>query len=341
MAPASDQLLTGVLKDVSRSFYQTLKVLPAGIRSQIGLAYLLARTTDTVADTELVPPELRLETLRQLSARVRGDSSAPIDFGKFTGHQGSPAERVLLERCEESIGLLAKLSEADLQLVRQVLEIITSGQELDLKRFAGGSSTQLLSLRTEEEFEDYTYRVAGCVGEFWTRICRAHCFPKAPLNEAELLRDAVRFGKGLQMVNILRDVPADLRRGRCYVPEERLHGVGLTPADLLRPDSETRFRPVYDAYLEQAAKHLQAGWSYTNSLPRRCVRIRLACAWPILIGMETLQLLRTTPVLNPEKRIKVSRRRIKQIMIRSIVLYPASGLWRKMAETVSDSAKAR
>ena len=54
----SHQLLTSLLRDVSRSFYLTLRILPSGIRQQIGLAYLLARTTDTIADTELLPLEL-------------------------------------------------------------------------------------------------------------------------------------------------------------------------------------------------------------------------------------------------------------------------------------------
>ena len=83
MNSGADQLLTGVLRDVSRSFYQTLRVLPASIRGQIGLAYLLARTTDTIADTELVAPDLRLEALHQLRARLLGESSKPIDFGEF------------------------------------------------------------------------------------------------------------------------------------------------------------------------------------------------------------------------------------------------------------------
>ena len=46
-------LLTTLLKQVSRSFYTTLWILPRSVRSQISLAYLLARATDTIADTEL------------------------------------------------------------------------------------------------------------------------------------------------------------------------------------------------------------------------------------------------------------------------------------------------
>ena len=215
MPHAPNELLTDLLKDVSRSFYLTLRVLPKSIRSQIGLAYLLARTTDTIADTEIIPLDQRLKSLQALRERILGTSSAPLNFGELAQRQSLPAERVLLEKCEASVALLQDLSEADLRLVREVVDIITGGQGLDLKRFAGSSAENIIALRTDEDLEDYTYRVAGCVGEFWTKMCRAHVFPNAKLGDTKLLADGVRFGKGLQLVNILRDLPADLKTGRC------------------------------------------------------------------------------------------------------------------------------
>src|SRR5215472_16935160 len=97
-----------LLRDVSRSFYLTLRVLPARIRPQIGLAYLLARTTDTIADTELLPLDQRLGALEALRLRILGRNAAPIDFGAFAQQQGYPAERLLLEQCETSLAALAE-----------------------------------------------------------------------------------------------------------------------------------------------------------------------------------------------------------------------------------------
>lgn len=330
MAYEPNQVLSGLLRDVSRSFYLTLRVLPAKIRPQIGLAYLLARTTDTIADTELVPLEVRLEALQKLRLKILGKETTAPDFSQLARCQGSAAERALLEKCGASLALLEGLSASDRQLVRQVLEIITGGQEQDLRRFGGASLEQLAALETGSELDDYTYRVAGCVGEFWTRMCRAHLFPNAVLDEPALLAKAVRFGKGLQLVNILRDVAADLRQGRCYLPRVELAEGGLSPKDLLSPVNEQRFRPVYNRWLERADDHLRAGWIYTNLLPRSCLRVRLACAWPLLIGRDTLQLLGTANPLEPEKRLKVSRRRVRAIMLRSVVLYPWSGLWKSL-----------
>ena len=330
MAQAPEQLLSGTLRDVSRSFYLTLRVLPRKVRPPIGLAYLLARTSDTIADTELVAPAQRLEALQALRERIQGQREGPLDFGVLAQQQGSRAERLLLDNCEASLALLGGLPSADAQRVREVLNVITSGQELDLRRFSGASAQSLVALRTDEELDDYTYRVAGCVGEFWTKICRAHLFPQAPLNDAFLLANGVRFGKGLQLVNILRDVAADLRHGRCYLPAERLAAANLKPEDLLQPTTEPRLRPLYHAYLDRAEAHLQAGWAYTNSLPRGSVRVRLACAWPILIGRETLQRLRAANVLDAAQRIKISRARVRQLMMRSVLLYPWQAAWERM-----------
>ena len=51
----ADALLGVTLRSVSRSFYLSLAILPRSLREPIGLAYLLARAADTVADTRALP----------------------------------------------------------------------------------------------------------------------------------------------------------------------------------------------------------------------------------------------------------------------------------------------
>jgi len=330
MSSASPPLLTDLLRTVSRSFYLTLRVLPSSIRPQIGLAYLLARATDTIADTLIVPVADRLRTLHLLRERILGTSFDSLDLAAFTAEQGSPAEWMLLERIEEALECLGALPLDDQQLIRIVLTTITGGQELDLQRFDGASKESVVSLDTDAELDDYTYRVAGCVGEFWTRICRTHVYANAGLDDEFLLANGVRFGKGLQLVNILRDLPRDLRQGRCYLPSDRLWTVGLTPAELLQPSNEGKLRPLYDAYLGQAEEHLAAGWEYTNALPRSPMRIRLACAWPILIGMKTIDRLRAGQVLAPELRLKVTRAEIRGILWRTLLAHPRPRAWQRL-----------
>ena len=324
--------LLDLLKRTSRTFHRTLRVLPSSVRQQINLAYLLARTTDTIADTELVPVEQRLAALVELRRCIREGRSGPLGFAELIPGQSATAERELLEQREAMLALLqSSTSPADRKLIVELLDVIISGQELDLRRFAGGTSERIVALQSEDELDDYTYRVAGCVGEFWTKICRAHVFPRAPLDHARLLADGVRFGKGLQLVNILRDLAADLRKGRCYLPQPALTAAGLRPQDLLDAAAEKKLHPLYNRYLDLAGEHLAAGWAYTNSLPWRCVRVRLACAWPVLIGVRTLDRLRVGNPLDRARPIKITRAEVRGVLFRSVALYPFPALWRGQA----------
>jgi farnesyl-diphosphate farnesyltransferase len=341
---AAQDLLTGLLKDVSRSFYLTLRVLPGAIRPQIGLAYLLARATDTIADTAIVPVEERLAALAHLRDRILCQTRSPLALDRFLGAgQPGPAtsgERELLSRIEEALRMLELLSPPDQARLRETLSIIASGQELDLRRFelpqasrAAPGSAGILALQTEADLDDYTYRVAGCVGEFWTRMCRAHLFPDAALDDQFLLTNGVRFGQGLQLVNVLRDLPEDLRLGRCYLPAAQLATLDLTPADLLSPASDSRLRPVYDGWVCRAEEHLAAGWAYTNRLPKGCWRVRQACAWPILIGVRTLALLKQRNPLDSAQRLKISHADVRATLLRSVALSPFPSSWSSLFDT--------
>jgi farnesyl-diphosphate farnesyltransferase len=322
--------LNELLRATSRSFYLTLRVLPAAVRPQIGLAYLLARTTDTIADTEIVPLDQRLDALQKLRERILGQSSAPLNFGEFAVEQVSPVEKALLEKIGDSLALLQKFSAADQKLIRDVLTTITSGQELDLRRFEKTSADRIVALETAAELDDYTYRVAGCVGEFWTKICRAHLFPHARLDEKQFIADGIRFGKGLQLVNILRDLPADLKRGRCYLPMEKLEPAKLFPEILLSPANVAKFLPLYHRYLDEAESHLRAGWTYTNTLPFGQFRVRLACAWPVLIGVKTIEKLRAASVIELRQHVKVSRGEVRGLLLRSTLASPLPSAWRRL-----------
>ena len=315
------------LRGVSRSFYLTVRVLPRKVREPVGIAYLLARAADTIADTDALPVERRIETLRRLRERIVSHHTEDLELDAVAAGQSSPAERKLLRVVEYLINRVDTTPPETRDPIRNVLDTIISGQELDLERFGAAGGDRLLALQTDAELDDYTYRVAGCVGEFWTKVTRIHLFPTYFVDFKRLLARSVRFGKGLQLVNILRDFPRDLRQGRCYLPELVLREHGLIPEDLLDPANGARFRPLYTRYLLRAEDHLAVGWQYALSLPYRQMRLRLACAWPLLIGLRTLALLRVGNVLDPEHHIKVSRPQVRSIMLRSTLLYPVAGLW--------------
>jgi len=318
-----------LLKSVSRSFYLTLRILPAPVRRQIGLAYLLARATDTIADTEALPVDRRLVALGELRAKILAKGPEPFTLPDLQERQASASERLLLEQMGGALQMLFAFPPEDTALIQRVLAVISDGQALDLERFGASNAQNITALGSDGELDDYTYRVAGCVGEFWTRICVAHLRPRPKSGTEALVEKGVRFGKGLQLVNILRDLSADLRNGRCYLPAPALAAAGLAPTMLLEAKNEPKLRAVYDPWVRRAEEHLNAAWDYVLALPKSWVRVRLACAWPVLIGQATIAKLKTENVLDPSRRIKVSRAEIRRILRQSVLLYPFPA-WRDL-----------
>lgn len=319
--PTADDLLVGVLKPVSRSFYLSVAVLPRDLRGPIGLGYLLARAADTVADTRLIGRAERVTHLETLRRAYAGDDVDVTPIARACAPlQTHAAERRLLERVDEAIAQVRRLPVDDRQRVQSVLATITSGMLFDLTRFPGQDAATLGALETMDDLDHYTYLVAGCVGEFWTALHIAHRPRLAGWDPAVATARGVRFGKALQMTNVLRDIPADLRNGRCYLPARELASLGLTPADLLDPASASTLKPLLRRLLALALEHYEIAWRYTLAIPRREFRMRLACAWPLLIGLGTLAELAAHPdPLAPKRPVKLTRAAVRGILARSAV----------------------
>ncbi|OGL16904.1 MAG: farnesyl-diphosphate farnesyltransferase, partial [Candidatus Rokubacteria bacterium RIFCSPLOWO2_12_FULL_71_19] len=229
------------------------------------------------------------------------------------------AERTLLERLPDCLAAHRALAPADRERVRAVLATVIEGMTQDLERFPGEDERGLAALETRQDLDRYTYLVAGCVGEFWTEVHVAHRPRLRGWDLAKMKALGVRFGKALQLTNVLRDLPRDLRQGRCYLPSRDLGFLGLEPRDLLDPASGLALRPLLVELLNVALDHYEAGWQYTFAIPRAETRMRLGCAWPLLIGLRTLDLLAREPNwLDPAVRLKVPRVRVYGMIAQSL-----------------------
>jgi len=315
-----DRLRGPILRSVSRSFYLSLRILPGPLRDPLSLAYLLARATDTIADTPEPPAELRIEALQDLAWAIQGTApreAAASIRDSFASLQSNEAERALIEALPAALEWLELLEERDRHAVREVLEKINRGQMLDLERF--GVCTVIQSLPTASALDEYTYLVAGCVGEFWTRICFAHVENFCDRHEPAMLALGVQYGKGLQLINILRDAGSDLREGRCYLPADELNLLGLHPDQVLT--NHGRAEPVIQHWREKAGRDLAAGLEYACAI--RSWRVRLATALPALIGARTLSLLRAAGSEVFAHKVKVTRAEVRGI-VASVTLKLAS-----------------
>ncbi len=290
-----------LLKGVSRSFYISVRFLPKRIRMAIALGYLLARASDTIADSNQLPPAERIDFLKRFLKSISNrELREPLELADFLTAQADGPEKVLVANINRVLDCLPRISTSHWKLVDEVLTKIIHGQTLDIERFE--SKPGISGLENDSELEEYTYLVAGCVGEFWTKLCLLEWPDYARLPAAEMLCFGKDFGKGLQLINILRDFPLDLQAGRSYLPVANPEEIALKPA-LGRCEWE-RWRQRAFAYLEEA-------WKYVIAV--RPWRVRFACALPVFIGMRTLILLGDAP--ENQLGIKVSRKEVRHLMV--------------------------
>jgi len=283
-----------VLKDVSRSFYLSLRFLPAGFREPASVGYLLARLSDTIADAGSELVGVRQELLERFTDSLfTFEKNWLPELRRLEGV--SSGEGVLLRRAGDCLDALKALPGWQRAAIRRVVEIITDGQAWDLTRFKRDG---VVRLGEDEELRNYCYQVAGCVGEFWTELgFGLGEFARADRHQMDAWGQS--YGRALQLINILRDVPEDLENGRCYLP-----GRGeVTAEDLLKERGR---------WIGEAREGLEDAQRYSEALLGR--RMRFATVLPLLIGRETLDRLEEATWEEWCARVKVSRSEVKGMM---------------------------
>lgn len=341
--PFSEELGGKLLEGVSRSFSLTLKALPAGLREPLSLAYLLARAADTMADTASVPRVARMECLHEFDRLLQADARDPAGEASLCARlacemvplQEDHHEAQLLKRLHEALDAFHASPPRQMAAMRGVLSPIVRGQLLDIERFPVGGAVR--ALRSAEELDEYTWLVAGCVGEFWTRLCAEEA-PEAFAEDApleQMVEWGIRYGKGLQLVNILRDIGKDLRMGRCYFPESELALHGLTPADV-QADPE-KLTPVMQPWRERCRAHLDCGLRYLDAVHHK--RLLFATALPLLIGIRTLDLIERSDAAELLRGVKISRTEVGKILFDAGIASLRRGGIRKLAEKLRGAHK--
>jgi farnesyl-diphosphate farnesyltransferase len=305
--------LPALLHGVSRSFYVSIRLLPGPLRRPIAVAYLLARAADTLADTADLPAEQRRAHLDRWAGAVAGRVPAAevaALSASFAPLQQDRQERDLILALPQCLRWLDELASADREDVRAVLRHITRGQALDIERFPHGVAPRALA--SANQLHEYTYLVAGCVGEFWTDLCFRHLPAFATLPQAQMRELGRGFGMALQLVNILRDAGPDLAAGRCYFPADELAAAGIVPEDILKDPA--RFEVVWRRWHAHAQDGVALGMRYADAVNSR--RVRAASAMPALLAARTLALMKSAGPQRLRHKVKVPRHEVRTMMAR-------------------------
>ena len=291
-----------------------MRLLPVEMRAPVSLGYLLARASDTIADTATVPVAERRAALDGFRTALA--SGGALDVGlaaAFAPYQQHAGEAVLLRRLGECRDWLDAMSQSNRQAVISVLGEITTGQAWDLERFGDATAERPACCGSDGELDVYTQRVAGCVGEFWTRVGFLNLGERfaAPSEEARMLEEGRSLGQGLQLVNILRDLGEDLRAGRCYLPMPALREAGW------ESDRAAALATVAGQWRIRCRDRLRPGWAYVRRLRRG--RVRVATSLPLILAEKTVDRLDAAGAGAMTCRVKVSRNQVWLALARAVV----------------------
>lgn len=303
-----------LLRSVSRSFYLSMRFLPPAMREPVSLGYLLARLTDTIADAQGLPLEDRLEGLDAIRRAIQNQSSeVNMGFPALPADHPHEGERALLKMSDRLFPWLQSLDAGNRSHVEEVILTIIHGQKWDLSAFPGG---QVTSCETGDDLLRYTYRVAGCVGEFWTKVGYTNLGIRFsdPDKASLLLVKGRKLGQALQLINILRDLHEDLPAGRCYLPGNELREAGWEGESC---PTASQIRPVFDRWLATCELYLEHTPGYVG--PIRDFRTRFCTRLPMILASRTASALREAGVERVlQEKIKI----------------PRSEVWKSMAQAV-------
>ncbi|HEU0200424.1 MAG TPA: presqualene diphosphate synthase HpnD [Burkholderiaceae bacterium] len=215
------------------SFYYSFLFLPPPRRQAIMALYAYCREVDDVVD-EVSEPGVAQAKLAWWGQEIDR---------LFAGSPQHPVTRALAPHLQ-TFGI-----------TRERLHLVLEGMLLDL------SQNRYLDFNG---LQHYCHRVAGVVGEMAAGIFGA--------TADSTFEYARKLGLALQLVNILRDVGEDARRGRLYLPIEDLQRFDVKAADILQGRYVEGFVPLMCFEAERARDAYRAALAALAPADRRAQR---------------------------------------------------------------------
>ncbi len=320
-----------LLKQNSRSLYLSAKIMPADIRKTFYCGYLLCRVADTIADTTLIASDKRINLIKGYPDMLEKQDRPSLNAFKEAASEAAadiyPSEKILLDNIDVCLNEFNTLSRPHRKLILDVAHYVCLGMEWDLSYFPEENSGLLKAVPTERKTEEYCNFMGGEPGVFWAKLL---------LNgkeDADFVENARKIGKALQITNILRDIPADIKIGRSYLPLTDLSKHDLMPQDLLDKKNYRKLRPVIYKWITWGIENLKAAPSFLSKIPKYKLANRAAVAWPVLWSLDTFYLLALAGnLLDGGKKQKIPKKTIYLTMLTSPLYCMSNKIFERIVE---------
>lgn len=213
----SDARIQDLLTRTSRTFALAIPLLPARLRLQVSVAYLLLRVADTIEDAAHLSRAEKLVSLTKLEELLCHGVPDSLCVSDWVPRPPCD-DQDCLELLDELPLVMATVNSMPTQARQTIVESICTSIR-GMRHFLKAQATARdFELQNIDELRDYCYYVAGIVGEMLTRLFIIDVDRLGGVDR-ELSRRAKWFGEGLQLVNILKDSNDDEMEGRRFVPK--------------------------------------------------------------------------------------------------------------------------
>jgi len=269
----------------------------------------MARFADTLTDSGRWGFE---ERTRHLHCWEKAILQKDLSQWKLEGNVGSftESEAELLLEGKQLLHEFQGIAPHHQLAGQDVLRTLIQGMKWDLKTFQEGggapsnnTTAVRFAIRDSALFDWYCYSIAGCVGAYWVKMFNL------PSNLESL---AVAYGKGLQRINIIRDVIEDWNRGRLYLPTAELAKFIPDFSEKAKPPwNEEGWKKFLNHYCQETKALLTYGAHFCDSIPKGQMRLRWSSSMPLVIGWATLEKIEASSPF--QKGIKISRPEVRQL----------------------------
>ncbi len=196
-----------VLKETSRTFFIPIVRLPVKLQEAIGAAYLCMRAIDEIEDHPTLDNQIKASILHGLSLALQAQLASDDPAN------GSLLEAVFLPNRKFLPEVTLRINEWLSYVPQGIAPRVWDASIAMADRMAYWAENNWL-IQTEADLNSYTFSVAGAVGllicDIWT------WFDGSQIDRLA----AIRLGRGLQSVNILRNREEDTQRGVNFFPSE-------------------------------------------------------------------------------------------------------------------------
>lgn len=187
-----------VLTQTSRTFVIPISRLEGSLNHVVMASYLCMRSIDEIEDHPILPKEDKIHLLRTVGEQI-------LKIGTPLSPHFADLDDVLPEVTVRIDDWLTLIPSEITEKVRFFVSKMADGM--------ADWTERNWVVRTEEDLNDYTYYVAGLVGELLSTLWKWHDGIDTDANLA------VAFGRGLQAVNIIRNRGEDQERGVSFYPD--------------------------------------------------------------------------------------------------------------------------